>query len=53
MRALELVAGSDMQLGEIVGAVIGQRVTFEPSPKIFDRIQMQRVFSLADVAHQV
>ena len=43
MSALELVAGGGMQLGEIVGAVVGQRMTFEPCPKVFDRIQIGRV----------
>ena len=32
-----------MQLGEIVGAVVGQRMAFEPRPKVFDRIQIGRV----------
>ena len=29
-----------MQFGEIVGAVVGQRMTLEPCPKVFDRIQI-------------
>ena len=43
MSAPELVAGGGMQFGEIVGAVVGQRMTFEPCPKVFDRIQVRRV----------
>src|SRR5579859_294213 len=43
LSALELVAGSDVQLGEISGAVVGQRMTFEPCPKVFDGIQIGRV----------
>src|ERR1035437_1608029 len=43
LSALELVAGGDMQLGEIVGTVVGQRMTLEPCPKVFDRIQIGRV----------
>ena len=43
LSALELVAGGGMQLAEIVGAVVGQRMPFEPCPKVFDRIQIGRV----------
>ena len=43
LSALELVAGGGVQFGEVVGAVVGQRVTLEPCPKIFDRIQIGRV----------
>ena len=43
LRAPELVAGGGVQFGEIVGAVIGQRMTLEPSPEIFDWIQIGRV----------
>src|ERR1019366_1095074 len=41
--APELVAGGGMQLGKIVGAVVGQRMTLEPSPEVFDRIEVGRV----------
>lgn len=43
LRAPELVAGGGVQFGEVVGAVIGQRMTLEPSPEIFDWIQIGRV----------
>src|ERR1035437_3455022 len=43
LSALELVASGGVQLGEIVGAVVGKRMTFEPCPKVFDRIQIGRV----------
>jgi hypothetical protein len=43
LGALELVAGSRLQLGEIVRAEVRQRMTFEPSPQIFDRIQIGSV----------
>ena len=43
LGALELVAGSRLQLGEIVRAEVRQRMTFEPSPQIFDRIQVGSV----------
>ena len=43
LGALELVAGSRLQLGDIVRAEVRQRMTFEPSPQIFDRIQIGSV----------
>ena len=43
LRALEFVACARVQLAQIVGTVIGQRVSLEPGPQIFDRIEVGRV----------
>ena len=43
LGTFELVAGCRLQLGEIVRAEIRQRMPFEPSPQILDRIQVGRV----------
>ena len=43
LGTFELVAGSRLQLGEIVRAEVRQGMTLEPSPQIFDRIQIGRV----------
>src|SRR4030065_925046 len=43
LGAFELVAGGRLQLGEIVRAEVRQGMTLEPSPQIFDRIQIGRV----------
>ena len=43
LGAFELVAGSRLQLGEIVRAEVRLCMTLEPSPQIFDRIQIGRV----------
>src|ERR1035437_8577250 len=43
LGALELVACGRMQLAQVVGAVVGYRVALEPSPQIFDRIEVGRV----------
>ena len=40
LRALELVACGGVQLAQIVGAVVGQRVSLEPRPQIFDRVEL-------------
>ena len=40
LRALEFVACGRVQLAQIVGTVVGQRVSFEPRPQIFDRIEV-------------
>ena len=40
LRALEFVACGRVQLAQIVGTVVGQRVSLEPSPQIFDRIEV-------------
>ena len=40
MRALEFVACARMQFAQIVGAVVGQRVSLEPRPQIFDRVEV-------------
>lgn len=41
--ALELVACPRLQLAEVVGAVIDHRVSLEPSPQIFDWIEIGRI----------
>src|SRR4030066_2002610 len=43
LGGFELVAGGRLQLGEIVRAEVRQCMTLEPSPQIFDRIQIGRV----------
>ena len=43
LRALEFVAGILVQLVQVVWAVVGQGMPFEPRPKIFDRIQFGSV----------
>lgn len=40
MRALELVAGGGMQFAEVVGAVVGQGMSFEPDPQVLHRIEV-------------
>src|SRR5450759_998787 len=40
LRALEFVACGRVQLAQIVGTVVGQRVSLEPRPQIFDRIEV-------------
>ena len=40
LGALEFVASCDLQFAEVVGTVVGHGVTFEPSPKVFDRIHV-------------
>jgi len=42
--AIEFVAGSDMQFGEVVGAVVGQRIALEPGPQVFQGIEIGRVW---------
>lgn len=36
LSTIEFVAGGAMQLGEMVGTVVGQCMTLEPRPKVFD-----------------
>ena len=43
LSTFELVAGSRLQLGKVVWAEVRQRVTLEPGPQIFGRIQIGRV----------
>ena len=43
LSALELVAGAEVQLVEIVGAVVGKRVALQPRPQVFDRVHVRRV----------
>ncbi len=40
LGTFELVAGSRLQLDEIVRAEVRQCMTLEPGPQIFDRIQI-------------
>ena len=40
MSALEFVACGGVQLAQVVGTVVGQRVSLEPSPQVFDRIEV-------------
>lgn len=40
LRTFEFVAGTYVQLVQVVWAVVGQGVPFEPCPKIFDRVQI-------------
>lgn len=42
LGAFERVAGSRLQLGETARAEVRQEITIEPSPHIFDRIQVGR-----------
>ena len=41
--ALEFVACGRVQFAQLIGAVVGQRMAFEPGPQILDRIQVRRV----------
>ncbi len=43
LRAFEFVASTLVQFIQVVWAVVGQSVPFEPRPKIFDRIQIGSV----------
>jgi hypothetical protein len=43
LSTFELVAGSRLQLGEVVWAEIRQRITFEPNPQILDRVEIRRI----------
>src|SRR5487761_2661513 len=43
LGAFELVAGSRLQLGEIVRAEVRQCMALEPGPQIFDWVQVGRV----------
>src|SRR5271169_908987 len=38
--ALEFVAGAGVQLGEVAGAVVGQRMALEPGPQVLDGIEI-------------
>ena len=44
LRTLELVSCSRVQLAEIVGTVVGQRIALEPCPQVLDRIHVRRVW---------
>src|ERR1700740_1323392 len=43
LGALELVARSDVQLGKIARAVVGQGVSLEPRPQVLHWIEIGRV----------
>lgn len=43
LGTLELVSSGCLQLAEIVRAEVRQRMSLEPCPEIFDRIQVRRV----------
>jgi hypothetical protein len=43
LRTLQLVASGRLQLAQVVGAVVGQGMAFEPRPQIFHRIEVWRV----------
>lgn len=43
LRTLELVACGRLQFAQVVGAVVGQGMAFEPRPQIFHRIEVWRV----------
>lgn len=43
LSALEFVARGRMQFAQVVGAIVGQRMSFEPGPQVLDRIHARRV----------
>jgi hypothetical protein len=43
LSTLELVARGRMQLAQIVGTVVGQRMPFEPGPQVLHGVQVQRI----------
>src|SRR5664280_1711246 len=43
LRALEFVAGGDVEFVEVCRTEVGQRMTLEPSPQEFDGVQVRRV----------
>src|SRR4051812_15192707 len=43
LRTLEFVSSSFVQRTQVVRAEVGQRVSLEPCPKIFDRVQIGSV----------
>lgn len=43
LSTLELVARGRVQQAQVVGAIVGQRVSFEPGPQIFDGIHVRCV----------
>lgn len=43
LSALELVSGARVQFAEIVWTVVGQRVALQPSPQVFDGVQVRHV----------
>ena len=43
LRTFEFVAGTLVQLVQVFWAIVGQGMPFEPSPKIFDRVQIGSV----------
>lgn len=43
LSALEFVARGELQLAQIVRTVVGQCVSLEPCPQIFDRIEVRGI----------
>ena len=43
LSTLKLVARGRMQLTQIVGAVVGQSMSLEPGPQVFDGIQVRSI----------
>ena len=43
LSALEFVACGRVQFAQVVGAVVGQRMSLEPGPQVLDRIHVRRV----------
>ena len=43
VSTLELVARGRVQLAQVVGAVVGQRMAFEPGPQVLHGIHVRRV----------
>lgn len=42
LSALEFVARRGVQLAQVVGTVVGQRMSLEPRPQVFDGIEIGR-----------
>ena len=43
LSALEFLARGALKLAEVVGAIVRQGVSLEPSPQVFDRVEVGRV----------
>ena len=43
LSAPEFVENGTVQLAEVVHTVVGQRMTLEPRPQIFDRVHVWRL----------
>jgi hypothetical protein len=44
LSAPEFIANGAVQLAEVIRTVVGQRMTLEPRPQIFDRVHVWRVW---------